>query len=85
MSGIVLLLIILSGFCDISLAVVSSVYDKRVQRSIYADQSMQAPVGRFFKDEKKVQQVLLFLKYGLLTFTLLCCAALVYLYAIGVN
>ena len=85
LSGMMLLLVILSSICGISLAVVSSVHHKIVQRSIYADSSVQAPDARFtfLKNERKVERVLFFSKYALLTFTLLCTTSLVYIYATG--
>lgn len=86
MSEIVLTLIILSGFFGISLGVVSSMHYKIAQRSLYADNSVPAAGARFsfLQDERKVQRVLLFLKYALLTFTLLCTMSLVFIYATGI-
>lgn len=85
MSEIVLTLIILTGFFGISLGVVSSMHYKIVQRSIYADISVQAPDARFsfLKNKRKVERVLFFSKCALLTFTLLCITSLVYIYATG--
>ena len=86
MSEIVLMLIILTGFFGISLGVVSSMHYKITQRSLYADKSTQVSDARFsfLKNERKVERVLLFLKYGLLTFTLLCTTSLTFIYASGI-